>query len=241
MQHLLTGPVQGHITDNRETQKERKRISKSKFAFRFRSLDLLVSRMRGWSSTAKLRVWPSAHLVLCQSLLCTDCLFKQESRLKLDTCHLLDCHSELVQDEKRVPTSNSYKSFAWWKGCLVKDQALRFDCWLLMVPCYCLRPLAKDQGITWVVLVLVLHHLVHFLLKIILSEKKFSLPGNQTRVLLLPRQALNQLSYSATDTIWLEFFFFNQRISKTTLQTLRQSWCNYLFFIIKEVTLACLW
>ena len=33
----------------------------------------------------------------------------------------------------------------------------------------CLRPSAKDQGITWVFLVL--HHLVHFLLKINLSEK----------------------------------------------------------------------
>ena len=39
---------------------------------------------------------------------------------------------------------------------------------------FCLRPSAKDQGITWVVLVvvLVLHHLVHFLFKRNLSEKK---------------------------------------------------------------------
>ena len=44
---------------------------------------------------------------------------------------------------------------------------------------FCLRPLAKDQGITWVVvlvLVLVLvvvHHLVHFLIKRNLSEKNY--------------------------------------------------------------------
>ena len=47
---------------------------------------------------------------------------------------------------------------------------------------FSLRPSAKDQGITGVVvlvLVLVLvHHLVHFLFRINLSEKNFSLPGN---------------------------------------------------------------
>ena len=40
----------------------------------------------------------------------------------------------------------------------------------------CLRPWAKDQGITWVVVVLVLvvlHHLVHFLFKRNLSELKY--------------------------------------------------------------------
>ena len=40
-------------------------------------------------------------------------------------------------------------------------------------PHFCLRPSAKDQGITWVVvLVVVLHHLVHFHYKRNLSEKK---------------------------------------------------------------------
>ena len=74
---------------------------------------------------------------------------------------------------------------------------------------FCLRPSAKDQGITWVVLVLVviLHHLVHLLFKINLSEKKFSLPGNRTGVLILPSQALSQLSYSTTDTNSLEIFY----------------------------------
>ena len=39
---------------------------------------------------------------------------------------------------------------------------------------FCLRPSTKDQGITWVVLVVlaVLHHLVHYLIKRNLSEKK---------------------------------------------------------------------
>ena len=37
---------------------------------------------------------------------------------------------------------------------------------------FCLRPSTKDQGITWVVLVVVLvHHLVHFLIKRNLSKK----------------------------------------------------------------------
>ena len=62
---------------------------------------------------------------------------------------------------------------------------------------FCLRPPAKDQGITRVVvdvdvvvvLVLVLHHLVHFLFKRNLSEKKISLTGNRTRVLQIYSQA----------------------------------------------------
>ena len=59
--------------------------------------------------------------------------------------------------------------------------------------CFCLRPWAKDQGITWVGVVLLLvlvHHLVHFLFKRNLKEKKFSLTGNLTGVLQLPSQAL---------------------------------------------------
>ena len=52
---------------------------------------------------------------------------------------------------------------------------------------FCLWPSAKDQGITWVVVVVLLvlvlvlvlvHHLVHFLLKINLSEKNIPLLGN---------------------------------------------------------------
>ena len=63
---------------------------------------------------------------------------------------------------------------------------------------YSLRPSAKDQGITWVVIHV--HHLVHFLLKINISENNFSLPGTQTGVFLLPSQALYQLSYGNIDT-----------------------------------------
>ena len=70
---------------------------------------------------------------------------------------------------------------------------------------FCLRPLAKDQGITWVVLV---HHLVHFLLKINLSENFFSFPWNRTRVLLVPSQALYQLSYGCIDTLLWKIIYF---------------------------------
>ena len=51
--------------------------------------------------------------------------------------------------------------------------------------CFCLRPSAKDQRITWVavvllVLLVVLHLLVHFLIKSNLREKKFS-PARTSR------------------------------------------------------------
>ena len=92
---------------------------------------------------------------------------------------------------------------------------------------------AIGQRITLVVLVLVVHHLVHLLSKIKLSEKKYSLPGNRPGILLLSSQALYQLSYSTTNTNCLENFLFNLRISKTTPQILRQSWCNYLFSVWK--------
>ena len=48
--------------------------------------------------------------------------------------------------------------------------------WLkLSCSCFCLRPSAKDQGITWVLLVVFLHHLVHFILKI--NQVKKSSPS----------------------------------------------------------------
>ena len=98
---------------------------------------------------------------------------------------------------------------------------------------FCLRPLAKDQGITLVVVVLLLvvvlvvNHLVHFLLKINLSEKHFSLLGNRIGVLMLPSQALYQLSYINIVPNLLENYLFNLRISKTKPQTLDQSWPCY--------------
>ena len=109
----------------------------------------------------------------------------------------------------------------------------------------CLRPPAKDQGITWVVLVsVVLCNLVHFHLKINLSEKNFSLPGIWTKVLLLPSQALYQMSI---DTLihWyrmMENYLFNLRISKTTQQTLDQYWSTlvYLFSELYNLFLSTL-
>ena len=62
---------------------------------------------------------------------------------------------------------------------------VNWDQFVAILNPFCLRPSAKDQGITWVVVVLVVvHHLVHFLLKINLSE---------TWVLLHLSQALYQL------------------------------------------------
>ena len=45
--------------------------------------------------------------------------------------------------------------------------------------CCCLRPSAKDQGITWVVHLVVLHHMVHFLFKRNLNEKNYPWLGNE--------------------------------------------------------------
>ena len=42
---------------------------------------------------------------------------------------------------------------------------------------FCLQPSAKDQGITWVVVVLVLFHLYHSFIKRNLSEKNYHWPG----------------------------------------------------------------
>ena len=113
----------------------------------------------------------------------------------------------------------------------IKKKNLRALVHLFCTVHFCLQPSAKDQGITWVVVLLgLVHHLVHFLFKINLSEKKFSLPGNQTGVLLLPSRALStelRLNWYKL----MENYLFKQRISKTTPQTLRQSWCNYLFML----------
>ena len=65
----------------------------------------------------------------------------------------------------------------------------------LLLP-FCLRPSAKDKGITWVVVLVVLvHHLVHFLIKRNLSGKKFSRAGIQTWDLQITSLALYQLRY----------------------------------------------
>ena len=64
--------------------------------------------------------------------------------------------------------------------------------------------IAKDLGITWAVVVL--FHLSHFLFKRNLSEKKFSLSGNHTGVILLPSHVLYQLSCSNIVIIPMENF-----------------------------------
>ena len=76
---------------------------------------------------------------------------------------------------------------------------------------FCLRPSAKDLGITpvvvVVVVVLVLFRLSHFLNKINLREKNISVVGNLTGVLWHPSQALYQLGYSNVVTIkWYVIF-----------------------------------
>ena len=68
-------------------------------------------------------------------------------------------------------------SLSFFRSSTLKSFTLRqFMNWtLLMKAHFCLRPSAKDQGITWVLVVVLLlllvHHLVHFLLKRNLSEK----------------------------------------------------------------------
>ena len=65
--------------------------------------------------------------------------------------------------------------------------------------------------------------------------------GNWTKVILPPSQALYQLSDGNIDTKWLEFIWFNLRISKTTPQTSRQSWCNYLLYFVLLLRMWPMW
>ena len=51
------------------------------------------------------------------------------------------------------------------------------SCFLAQAPIYCLRSSAKDQGITWNVLLVLVHNLVHFLIKRNLREKNYPEPG----------------------------------------------------------------
>ena len=89
---------------------------------------------------------------------------------------------------------------------------------LVKMTCFCLRPSAKDQGITWVLLVLV-HHLVHFLLKINLIEKKFWVSNRGPLA--------RQLSYGNIETNGWKMIYLI--ISKTTPQTLDQYWSTLIF------------
>ena len=106
-----------------------------------------------------------------------------------------------------------------------------FRCKLSSAFNYCLRPSAKDQGITLVAVVL--SDRSHFLFKRNLWGKKFSLARNWIRVLWNPSQALYQLSYSNIVTHSMENYPFNLRISKTMAQTSDQSWllfsCKIMF------------
>ena len=88
---------------------------------------------------------------------------------------------------------------------------------------FCLQPLAKDLGITRVVLVLVFHVLVSFPLKSKFKLKKSSFIGNQTRVLQHHSQVLYQLGFRNIVIHEMENDLFDFRISKTTPQTSRQS------------------
>ena len=93
---------------------------------------------------------------------------------------------------------------------------------------FCLRPSAKDLGITRVVVVLVLFHLSHLLFKRNLNEKKIHPSGKQPGVLEHASQALQQLSLSDKDLLLLENDLFNLRLSKTRPQSLDQS-CSSFF------------
>ena len=88
---------------------------------------------------------------------------------------------------------------------------------------FCLRPLAKDQGITWVVVVVLVHHLVHFLSKRNLSKK--NLPDWKLNWgLQIHSQALYPLSNCLIVTQIVKIYLFNLRMSKTMPQTLDQYW-----------------
>ena len=94
---------------------------------------------------------------------------------------------------------------------------------------FCLRPSAKGQGITWVVvvLVLVLHHLVHFLFKRNLS-KKISLTEHWTRVHMFHSQVL---IHWATES----YLFLKWKLIPISRRRPWTSIGGHLFFYITHV------
>ena len=140
------------------------------------------------------------------------------------------------QQRKRSSVVESGKKTIWSKligetkrnrvNAVCRIWRKKFHSYLLLY--FCLRPSAKDQGITWAVVVVVLvlaHHLVHFLLKINLSEFLPSWESNRGPLAPQPCTLSTELLH-----YWYKLFeiFFNVRNSKTTRHTSRQSWCNYL-------------
>ena len=96
---------------------------------------------------------------------------------------------------------------------------------------FCLRPLAKDQGITSVVfvaIVVVVHHLVHFLFKRNLSEK--NLPDLESnRGPSDPQPSTYPLSYRAIDIFVVKIDFY------ISPQTLDQYWLTLVLFCASAV------
>ena len=87
-----------------------------------------------------------------------------------------------------------------------------------------LRPLAKDQGITWVVFLVpvVLHHLVHFLLKRNLSEKNLAgWESNRGPSDLQP--STYPMSYRAINVVNVKIDFY------ISPQTLDQNWLTLVY------------
>ena len=86
---------------------------------------------------------------------------------------------------------------------------------------FCLWPTAKDQGITWVVVVVLVHRLVQF--HLLNKLKKYCWCWIRPSVLSLTSPFLYQLSYIDMDCLMKKIFFL------ILPQTLDQYWSTCLF------------
>ena len=91
---------------------------------------------------------------------------------------------------------------------------LEFFIFHVHVPC---------KAFQWIIVVLILFHLSHFLPKRNSSEKKLILAENWLRALVHANQARYQLSFSNIHTQGLRNYLYNIRISKASPQTLDHS------------------
>ena len=88
---------------------------------------------------------------------------------------------------------------------------------------FCLGPSAKDQGITWV-LVLIVHHLVHFLFKSNLSEKKSPWYGIELGSFRFTAKHLSTEQQIHRYGLKIDFYI--------SPQTLDQYWSTLVYLVI---------
>ena len=130
------------------------------------------------------------------------------------------------------------RSFIWYKNHVNfhANQISWFQC-SMASPYqrnFCLRPSAKDQGITSVVFLVVLVHLVHFLIKRNLREKNSSQPGFK------PGTSRSQVRHSsnwAKETLLFKYLKIIYLLQKSR----RRPWTSIGWHLFYERVLSQWW